>query len=108
MLLLMSGTESTICVVDNTLYAASDNVNDVIKILENYFIRLCKGFSDSQMRANKDKHHLFVRNNEEVSVKIADIWAKSIDWEKVFGIIIDSKLNFKDHLHGFIKSTSKM
>lgn len=108
MLLLMSGTESTICVVDNTLYAASDNVNDVIKTLENYFIRLCKGFSDSQMRANKDKHHLFVRNNEEVSVKIADIWAKSIDCEKVFGIIIDSKLNFKDHLHGFIKSTSKM
>ena len=55
---------------DNTPYAESDNINEVITILENDSIQLFKWFSDNRMKANKDKGHLLISNNEKVSLKI--------------------------------------
>ena len=50
------------------------------------------------MKANKDKLHLVISNNEKVSMKINNIELKNISSEKFLGIIFDSKLNFKEHL----------
>ena len=57
------------------------------------------------MKANKDKLHLIVSNNEHVSIKISHIESESSDCEKPLGIKIDSKLNFKNHLERVIKKS---
>ena len=56
----MSETESASYADGSTLYVASDNVDDVIKILKNDSIRLFKWFSDNQMKASKDECHIIV------------------------------------------------
>ena len=79
MLFLISETEFASYDDDNTPYLASDNIDDVIKTLENDSIRLFKWFSDNQMKANKDKCRLIVSNNEHDSIKIDDIEVESSD-----------------------------
>ena len=48
------------------------------------------------MKANKDKCHLVINNNEQVSMKIDNKELENTSSEKLLGIIIDSKLNFKE------------
>ena len=48
---------------------------------------------------------LLLGHNEHVSIEINDIEVKSSDCEKLIGIKIDIKLNFKDHLYwSYLKS----
>ena len=65
--------------------------------------QLFKWFSDNQMKANKDKCHLVISNNEKVSMKIDNIELENTSSEKLLGTIIHNKLNFKEHLKGIIK-----
>ena len=72
----------------------ANNVDEVITILENNSIQLFKWFSDNKMKANKDKCHLLISSNEEVSIKIGNIELqelKNTSSEKLLGITIDSK-----------------
>ena len=92
---------------DNTPYVASDRIEDVIKILENDSIKLFKWFSGNMMKANKDKCHLIVSSNEDVSMKLENIEIENSNCQRLLGIKIDSKLNFKEHLDGIIKKTSR-
>ena len=92
---------------DNTLYVSSDSIEGVIRILENNSINLFKWFSDSMMKANKDKCHLMVSSNEHASMKLDNIEIKNSNCEKLLGVKIDSKLNFKEHLDGIIKKASR-
>ena len=59
------------------------------------------------MKASKDKCHLVISNNEKVSMKIDSIELENTLSEKLLGIIIDSKRNFKEHLEGIIKKASR-
>ena len=92
---------------DNTPYVEANNVDEVIAILENDSIQLLKWFSDNQVKASKDKYHLFITSDEKVSMKIDNIEIENTSSEKLLGIIIDSKLNFKEHLGGIIKKASR-
>ena len=85
----------------------ANNIDEVITALENDSIQLFKWFSDNQMKANKVKYHLVISNNEKVSVKIDNIELENTSSEKLLGIIIDSKLNFKEHLEGILKKASR-
>ena len=85
----------------------ANNIDEVITILENDSIQLFKCVSDNQMKANKNKCHLVISNNEKVSMKIDNIELENTSSEKFLGIIIDSKLNFKEHLEGILKKTSR-
>ena len=87
---------------DNTPYAEANNIDEVITILENDSIQLFKWFSDNQMKASKDKCHLVISNNEKVSMKIDNIELENTSSEKLLGIIIESKLIFKEHLEEII------
>ena len=91
---------------DNTPYVEANNIDEVITILENDSIQF-EWFSDNQMKANKDKCHLVISNNEKVSMKIDNIELENTSSEKLLRIIIDSKLNFKEHLEGIIKKASR-
>ena len=91
---------------DNTPCVEANNIDEVITVLENDSIQLFKWFSDNQMKANKDKCHLVISNNEKVPMKIDNIELENTSSEKLLGTIIDSKLNFKEHLERIMKKAS--
>ena len=88
---------------DNTPYVSSDSIEDKIRILENDSIWLFKWFSDNIMKANKNKCHLIVSSNKHVSMKLDNTEIEYNNCERLLGVTIDSKLNFKEHLDGIIK-----
>ena len=59
------------------------------------------------MKANKDKCHLIVSSNEHLSIKLDNIEIENSNCEKLLGVKIHSKLNFKEHLDGIIKKASR-
>ena len=91
----------------NFPYMEVNDIDEVITILQSDSIQLIKWFSDNQMNANKDKCHLVISNNEKVSMKIDNIELENSSSEKLLSIIIDSKLNFKEHLERLIKKASR-
>ena len=103
----LSQTDFTSFADDNTPYVEANNINKVIKTLENDSIWLFQWFSDNQIKANKNDCLLPINNNEKVSMNIDDIKIENTSSEKLLGIIIDSKLNFKQHLEGIIKKFSR-
>ena len=92
---------------DNTPYVSSGSIEDVIRILENDSIKLFKWFSDNIMKANKNKCHLVVSSNKHVSMKLDNTEIEYNNCERLLGVKIDSKLNFKEHLDGIIKKASR-
>ena len=66
-----------------------------------------KWFADNQMKANQDKCHLIVTKNENVSIHIGPFEIKNTSCEKLLGIMVDSRLNFSEHLGGTIKKASR-
>ena len=103
----LSQTDFTSFADDNTPYVEANNINKVIKTLENDSIWLFQWFSDNQIKANKNDCLLAINNNEKVSMNIDDIKIENTSSEKLLGIIIDSKLNLKQHLEGIIKKFSR-
>ena len=59
------------------------------------------------MKANKNKCHHIVNSNEDVSMKLDSIEIENSNCERLLRVKIDSKLNFKEHLGGIIKKTSR-
>ena len=59
------------------------------------------------MKASKGKCHVVISDNKKVSTKINNIELESTSSKKFLGMIIDSKLNFKDDLEGKIKKASQ-
>ena len=103
----LSQTDFTSYADENTPYVEANNIDKVIKILENDSIWLFQWFSDNQIKANKNECLLAINDNEKVSVNIDDIEIENTSSGKLLGIIIDSKLNFKQHLEGIIKKFSR-
>ena len=64
----MNETEFASYADDNAPYTSGQNINDVIRTLENDSVRLFKWFSNNQIKANKDKCH-----KERVTMKIGEI-----------------------------------
>ena len=75
---------------------------DVIRILESESIKLFKWFFDKVMKANKDKCRLIVSSNEHVSMKLNNAEIRNSNCDRLIGVTIDSKINFKENLDGII------
>ena len=98
----LSQTDFTSFADDNTPYVEANNINKVIKTLENDSIWLFQWFSDNQIKANKNDCLLAINNNKKVSMNIDDIKIENTSSEKLLG-----RLNFKQHLEGIIKKFSR-
>ena len=107
MFFAMKDTDFASYADDNLPYVSSDSIEDVIRLLENDSIKLFKWFPDNMMKANKDECHLIVSSNEHVSMKLDNIEIEDSNCERLLGVKIDSKLNFKEHLDGIIKKASR-
>ena len=55
---------------DNTPYVSADTIDEVIKRLGNFSVKLFKWFAENQIKASKDKCHLSISRNENVTVYI--------------------------------------
>ena len=69
---IMNETEIASYADDNTPYTSCQNIDNVIRTLENDSVRLFKWFSNNQMKANKDKCHLLLSNKQGVTMKIGE------------------------------------
>ena len=69
-------------------------------------LKLFKWFADNQKKANRDKCHLIVNKNENISMHIGPFEIKNTDCKKLLEIKVD-RLNFNEHLDGIIKKASR-
>ena len=92
---------------DNTPYISADDIDGVIKSLEEASETLFKWFSDNLMKSNPDKCHLLISTNNTVKMKIGHFDIANSRNEKLLGVKFDSKLTFDDHISELCKKTSR-
>ena len=91
---------------DNTPYAIADNINGVIKSLEEATEILFNWFNNL-MRINTDKCHFLVSTNNTVKIKIGNFDITNSKSEKLLGVKFDHKLSFDDHISELCKKASR-
>ena len=57
---------------DNAPYVTGETIEDVINSVEHNSIKLSKRFSYNQIKANKDKCHLLISENENITINVDD------------------------------------
>ena len=92
---------------DNTPYAASDNINDLISSLEEASKNLFQWFDENLMKSNPDKCHLLLSTKEKVAVKINNFRIENSSHEKLLGIHFDNKLTFDLQISDMCKKASR-
>ena len=76
---------------DHTIYKEHENIDEIIKHLQNAAAKLFKWFSGNQMKVNTDKCHLLLSTDESSEIYIWDYIIESNTCKKLLGIKIDSK-----------------
>ena len=104
---IMKVTDFSSYVDDNTPYRTADTIDEVIKLLECDSTMLSKWFSDNQIKASISKCHLLVNKKNEVVINLGEAEIKNIEYEKLLGIKVDTKLNFNKHLNDKISKASR-
>ena len=92
---------------DNTSYVSGENIDGVIKFLEEASEILFKWFNDNSMKINADKYHLLVSTNNTVKIKIGNFDVTNSKCEKLLGVRFDHKLSFDDHISELCKKASR-
>ena len=92
---------------DNTSYVSGDNIDGVIKFLEEASEILFKWFNDNSMKINADKYHLLVSTNNTVKIKIGNFDVTNSKCEKLLGVRFDHKFSFDDHISELCKKASR-
>ena len=77
---------------DNTPYTSSNDVNGLIKSLEEASKELFKWFDDNLMKSNPDKCHLLVSTNDNVIIRIGNFQIENTKREKLLGIQFDNTI----------------
>ena len=88
---------------NNTPYIRTDDIDGVIKSLEEASATLFKWFSDNLMKSNADKCHLLGSTNNTVKMKIRHFDIANSRNEKLLGVKFNSKLTFDDHISELCK-----
>ena len=104
---IIEDTEIASYADDNTLYVISNNIDGIIKLLEEASEILFKWFNDNLMQINSDKCHLLVSSNNTVKIKIGYFDITNSKTEKLLGVKFDHKLPFNDHISELCKKTSR-
>ena len=73
------------------LFIVENNIDNVSDALFNWL-------KNNRLKNNVDKCHALLSTNRPVGIKIGDYTIDNIECEKLFGIKIDVKLDFKSHL----------
>ena len=92
---------------DNTIYDAGERIDEVIFCLQESSKKRFKWLADNQMKTNEDKCLLIESTNEFTEIQIGDFSIKNSANEKLFGVNIDSKLNFDCHVNHLCNNANK-
>ena len=77
---------------DNTPYTKSNDVNGLMKSLEEASKELFKWFDDNLMKSSPDKCHLLVSTNDNVAISIRNFQIENTKRVKLLGIQFDNRL----------------
>ena len=88
---------------DNTIYSVDDNVTNLLKTLETETNQVLKWFRINEMKANDDKCHLLVANQENVSVTLGNEIIEATDSVELLGVTIDKNLDLNEHVSNLCK-----
>ena len=88
---------------DNTLYTIEDNIDDLLKTLENETSLILDWFRINEMKPNDDKCHLIVCNHDQLTVTLGEEEIETNDSVELLGVTIDNNLNFTDHVSKLCK-----
>ena len=97
---LLNETEICNYADDTTIYCSHQELQKVTTRLENDTANLSTWLAGKFMKLNEEKCHLLVfgEKDTKVSIKAGSSVLKESNEEKLLGVIIDRKLNFKQHL----------
>ena len=91
---------------DTTPYIYGENIESVIKSLEQSADLLFNWFKSNQMKGNEDKCHVLLSTDETVQVNIGTSRINNSKCGKLLGIKIDCKLSFDDDIGNMWKKAS--
>ena len=86
----------------------SKNIFMYLKVIHNFeFLQntLLNWFING-MKANPGKYHLILSGNDSSKITVGNETISSSKFEKLWGIKIDSYLNFKEHIESLCKKAS--
>ena len=95
--------ESEICnyADDTTIYCSHQELQEETLRLENDTVKLSNWFVENFMKLNEEKCHLLVfgEKDTEISINFGPSMIKDSKEQKLLSVVIDQKLNFKQHLN---------
>ena len=89
--------------VETTPYIYGENIESVIKSLEQSANLLFNWFKNNQMKRKEDECQVLLCTEETVQVNIGTAGVNNIKCEKLLGVKIDCKLIFDDHIGNICK-----
>ena len=92
---------------DNTSCTSSNDVNGLIKSLEEASKKLFEWFHDNLMKSNSGKCYLIVSTNDNVKFRKGNFEIENTKKEKLLGMQFDNKLSFDYHLSEICKKASR-
>ena len=88
---------------DNTPFASSDKLDDVLHSLENTALKPFDWFPNNQMRAN----HLLASSTASMSINIKDNEILNSESEKLLGATLGNKFDSNNHLQIILKKAKQ-
>ena len=89
---------------DNTPQVRANNMDGVIKSLEEASTKLFKWICDNLMSINADYCHLLVSRNKTVNIRVGNFDIKNSHCEKFLGVKFDHELTFNSYISDLYKS----
>ena len=83
---------------DNTLYTVKENIDDLLKTLENETYLTLDWFRMNEIKPNDDKCHLIVCNQDKLSVTLGKEENDTTKSVELLGVTSDNNLTFTDHV----------
>ncbi|XP_057290348.1 uncharacterized protein LOC130613047 [Hydractinia symbiolongicarpus] len=83
---------------DTTPYVIGNDSKEVVTKLQNISEKVFTWFDNNAMKANDDKCHLLLSDNEILSTQIGNSVIKGSTHGRLLGVIIDNKLKFDLHV----------
>ena len=106
--LLLDETEICNYADDTTIYCSHQELQEVTLRLKNDTVELRNWFAENFMKLNEEKCHLLVfgEKDTEMSINVGPSVIKESNGEKLLGVVIDRKLNFKQHFNTVCRKAS--
>ena len=106
LLLLASNIGMVSYADDTTLFTFGENINSTIESLEKASDLKFQWFCENHIKAKENKCRVFLPTNKNVLVNNRTTQIQNTSFEKLLGVKIDCKLNFKDHVGCICKKVS--